>query len=377
MAPSEPLLLNTDFETAIAHNKRNTIVLIALMTLISAILGYVLGWAWSILNDIWHLPPRDMADLTAGGVVRDLFTLPPRPGALVGVAAMVAWGLIWGLITLFAGARILSAFVGARPANPADPYEKQFLDVVEEMALAAGVPVPQAMVVDTDALNAFASGYAPSQAMITATSGILHACTRDELQGVIGHEMGHVADYDVRYSTVVAAMAGVVVMIQHVLLDILRWSSWSGYGRRDNSRDGAGGARLVATLVVLLIVAIVAIVAPLAAKLVQLAISRQREYLADATSVKLTRNPVGLIHALQRLQQSDTALARGSSPVSALCIAPVRMSFENAFSTHPPLEDRIARLQNLGGIAGRVAPPEQPHDRMPDVPPPQRHGPWG
>jgi heat shock protein HtpX len=378
MAMPEPQLLNTDFETAIARNKRNTVLLIVVMTLLSAILGYVLGWAWSLLSEIWNLPPQQAASLTAGGVVRDLFTLPPRHGALVGAALMVGWGLVWGVITLFAGARILSAFVGSRPADPGNPLEKQFLDVVEEMALAAGLPMPQAMVVDTDALNAFASGYSPEVAMITATSGILQACTRDELQGVIGHEMSHVADYDVRYSTVVAAMAGVVVMVQHVLLDILRWSSWSGSGRSERN-DSSGGARLIATLVVLAIVAVVAIVAPLAAKLVQFAISRQREYLADATSVKLTRNPVGLIHALQRLQQSDTALARGSSPVSALCIAPVRLSFENAFSTHPPLEDRIARLQNLGGIAGTVAPPTRflPPDAVPPEAPPGHHGPWG
>lgn len=382
MASAEPQLLSTDFEAAIARNKRNTVILIAVMTLLSAVVGYVLGWAWSILDEIWHLPPRYAMNLTASGVLRDLFTLPPRPAALIGVAAMVAWGIVWGLITLYWGARILSAFVGSRPADPANPLEKQFLDVVEEMALAAGVPVPQAMVVETEALNAFASGYSPSHAMITATAGILQACTRDELQGVVGHEMGHVADFDVRYATVVAAMAGVLVMIQHLLFDILRWSSWSGSGRSSDSREG-GGARIAATLVVLVIVAVVAIVAPLAAKLVQLAISRQREYLADATSVKLTRNPVGLIHALQRLQQSDTALARGSSPVSALCIAPVRMSFENAFATHPPLEDRIARLQNLGGIAGTVAPPadlEAPAAAPPSAAPPGspgHHGPWG
>jgi heat shock protein HtpX len=375
VASTEPQLLSTDFEAAIARNKRNTVILIAVMTLLSAVLGYVLGWAWSILNEIWNLPPRASMNLTAAGVLRDLFTLPPRPGSLIGAAIMVAWGIVWGLITLYWGAHILSAFVGSRPADPANPAEKQFIDVVAEMALAAGVPPPQAMVVESAALNAFASGYSPRHAMITATSGILQACSRDELQGVVGHETGHVADFDVRYATVVAAMAGVLVMIQHLLFDILRWSSWGGSGRSSDSRDGGGGARIVATLVVLAVVAVVAIVAPIAAKLVQLAISRQREYLADATSVKLTRNPVGLIHALQRLQQGDTALARGSSPVSALCIAPVRLSFENAFSTHPPLEDRINRLQNLGGLTVPVAPP-------PDLaaPPPggaPHHGPWG
>jgi heat shock protein HtpX len=294
---------------------------------------------------------------------------------------MVVFGIGWGLVTLYAGAAILAAFVGSRPADPSRPAEKILLDVVEEMAVAAGLPKPRAMVVDTPALNAFASGYDPDHAMITATSGILEACNREELQGVIGHEMSHVLDFDVRYATVVAAMAGVAVLIQHLLLDVLRWSAFSSRG---GGRDNSGGARLALTLVVLVVVGIVAIVAPLAAKLVQLAISRQREYLADASSVKLTRDPAGLIHALQRLQQSDTALARGSSPVSALCIAPVRSSFENMFATHPPLAERIARLQNLGGGAAAPSgapaalPAADPRWSGPQSPAePPHHGPWG
>jgi len=381
MTGAAPLLINTDFSAAIARNKRETVILIVVLTLIAAILGYVLGWAWGILNVIWTLPGDQVRELSAWTVLRDLVALPPRPQALIGAAAMVVFGLVWGLITLYAGAAILSAFVGSRPADPSRPPEKRFLDVVAEMAVAAGLPLPQARVVDTPALNAFASGYDPEHAMITATSGILEACTREELEGVIGHEMSHVADFDVRYATVVAAMAGVAVLVQHLLFDALRWASFSrggGGGRRDDS----GGLRVALTLVVLALVAIFAIIAPLAAKLVQLAISRQREYLADATSVKLTRDPVGLIHALQRLQQSDTAMARGSSPVSALCIAPVRSSFENMFATHPPLDDRIARLRNLGGVAvpDTPPPPAPPDPRWtgpPSSPPPPHHGPWG
>src|SRR6202007_1674992 len=110
----------------------------------------------------------------------------------------------------------LPGFVAPPGADPNSPAERRFIDVVEEMAIAAGLPRPRAMVVETPALNAFASGYSPEHAMVTATSGILQTCTREELQGVIGHEMGHVADYDVRYATVVAAMAGVIVLIQHV-----------------------------------------------------------------------------------------------------------------------------------------------------------------
>jgi heat shock protein HtpX len=366
MAEAAPEIVNTDFEAAIARNKRNTVILIAVLTLIAAVLGYVLGWAWGMLDEIWSLPPRVLRQLTAGAVLADLLHLPPRREAVIGVLAMIGIGVGWGLITLYAGARILSAFIGARDADPANPLEKQFIDVVEEMSIAAGLPMPRPMVVDTPALNAFASGSSPERAMVTATAGILQTCTREELQGVIGHEMSHVLDFDVRYATVVAAMAGVTVMLQHLLLNMARWGSVPSGERRDDS----GGARGLLTLVVLAVVLVFALIAPLAAKLVQLAISRQREYLADATSVKLTRNPVGLIHALQRLQQSDTAIARADSPVSALCIAPVRSFYDNAFATHPPLEDRIARLQNLGGVAADASPPARSASEP-------RHGPWG
>jgi heat shock protein HtpX len=361
MAAASPVF-GTDFEAAIARNKRNTVILIVVLTAISGALGYVIGWAIAILEVIWSLPDAALEQLSLGAVLRDLLG-PPRPQALIGAAAMIGFGVLWGLITLYGGAQILSAFIGARPADPANPAERRFIDVAEEMAIAAGLPVPRAMVVETPALNAFASGPSPGSAMITATSGLIQACTREELQGVIGHEMSHVADYDVRYATVVAAMAGVVVLIQHLLLDIMRWSAWPSSGR-SRERDG-GGMRAALTLLVLVLVAIAAILAPIAVKLVQFAISRQREYLADAGSVKLTRDPQGLIRALERLQQSDTALARDSSPVAALCIAPPkRLSLSELFATHPPLEDRIARLQAMGGIA-------------PGGPPPEHHGPWG
>ena len=166
------------------------------------------------------------------------------------------------MITLFAGENILASFAGARPANPASLAERQFIDVVEEMAIAAGVPTPRAMVVDTPALNAFASGYSPQRAMITATSGIIALCTREELQGVVGHEMGHVADYDVRYTTVVAAMAGVMVLLAHFLGNVAGWTfRWGGvvpYRSRGGRSDGASGIRIALTLVVLVLLAVVA-----------------------------------------------------------------------------------------------------------------------
>jgi heat shock protein HtpX len=389
MADASATLYNTDFQAAIARNKRNTIILFLVLLLISAIVGYVLGWAIAIVQIIWGLPAEEVSRLTVGAVLLDLFG-PPRPGALLGAAIVSGAGFIWGLITLNSGAEILASFAGARDADPKELHERQFIDVVAEMAIAAGLEPPRAMVIDTPALNAFASGSSPKHAMITATTGILEACTREELQAVIGHEMGHVAEYDVRYTTVVAAMAGVIVLLAHFLGNIAQYSlGWGNYGygygyRPSRSREegGAGGARLLLTLVVVVLLAIIMIVAPLASKLVQMAISRQREYLADVSSAKLTRNPVGLIHALQRLDASDTNIARSNSPVSALCIAaPKGAWYSGLFSTHPPIADRIARLRNLGGGAVTASKPlpVEPHRHGPwdaDQPPPSR-GPWG
>jgi heat shock protein HtpX len=388
MSDASATLYNTDFRAAIARNKRNTVILFVVLLLISAIVGYVVGWAIAILELIWNLPPEEVGRLSAGAVLLDLLG-PPRPGALLGAAIVTGAGLIWGLITLSSGAEILASFAGARDANPNDPAERQFINVVAEMAIAAGIEPPRAMVMETPALNAFASGSSPKHAMITATTGILQACTRQELQAVIGHETGHVAEYDVRYTTVVAAMAGVIVLLAHFLGNIAQYSfGWGGYGyggygyRRERERDGAGGARLLLTLVVVAVLVVLLIVAPLASKLVQMAISRQREYLADASSAKLTRNPVGLIHALQRLEAGNTNVAPSNSPVSALCIAaPKGAWFSGLFSTHPPIADRIARLRNLGGVAvSETEPPPEflPHHSTQDMPgaEPHRHGPW-
>jgi len=390
MADASAALYNTDFRAAIARNKRNTVILFVVLLLLSAIVGYVLGWAIAILELIWNVPPAELSQLSVGAILLDLFG-PARPSALLGAAIVTGAGLIWGLITLTSGAEILASFAGARDANPNDPRERQFIDVVAEMAIAAGLEPPRAMVMETPALNAFASGSSPKHAMITATTGILQACTREEIQAVIGHEMGHVAEYDVRYTTVVAAMAGVIVLLAHFLGNIAQYTfGWGGYGyggygyRQSRSREqgGAGGARLLLTLVVVAVLVVVMIVAPLASKLVQMAISRQREYLADASSAKLTRNPVGLIHALQRLEAGDTNVAPSNSPVSALCIAaPKGAWFSGLFSTHPPIADRIARLRSLGGVAETDAepPPEfLPHRPAQDTPAIELHrrGPW-
>ncbi len=396
MSGADQVLYDTDFATAIARNKRNTVALFIVLLAIGAAAGYVLGWGVAILELIWRLPADQVQRLTPGAVLADLFG-PPRPYAIAGAGILSGTGLVWGVICLLNGEDILTSFAGARDADPSIPAERRFIDIVAEMAIAAGMPMPRAMVVDTPAMNAFAAGFSPQRAVITATSGIIEACTREELQGVVGHEMGHVADYDIRYTTVVAAMAGVLVLLSHFLGSIVRnsfgWGPRVPYATRRSGSDSSGGQRLLLTLIVLAVLVVVLIVAPLAARLVQMAISRQREFLADATSVKYTRNPLGLIHALERLARGETDIARSSSPVSALCIAePKRRSFIS-FSTHPETEDRIMRLRNLGGHGTPGEPSEDPpaaaaHSFLPDagnnpwVPPPAdqsppSRGPWG
>jgi heat shock protein HtpX len=346
-----PKLINTDFAQAIERNKDNTLLLLEVLAVSAAVVGYVFGWGMAAIRGIWAMPPAELSGLTVSWILHDLFAARPRSEALIGAGAMLAASIIWGVVMLHAGARLLSSFAHARPADPEKAPERLLIDVVKEMAIAAGVPAPQAMVIETPALNAFAAGASPEHAIIAVTSGLLDACSRDELQGVVAHEMGHIADYDVRYATVVAGAASAVVLVSHLL--------W-GARALTLSRSGGVAARAGLGALVLVVMLAVSLVAPLAVRLVQFAISRQREYLADATSVKLTRNPSGLIHALQRLQQGDTDLAEEGSPLLSLCIAAPRSEDPDDFlASHPPIADRIARLQNLGEVAvvpsGRAA----------------------
>jgi heat shock protein HtpX len=346
MTADRPKLYNTDFESAIRRNNDNTLLLLEALVVLSAVLGYVAGWGWGIIGALHAMSVEQLSHLTAAWVIVDLVSLPPRPQALIGAAAMLGVGIVWGMAMLLAGGQILSVAMRARPVDASRLEERKFAAVVEEMAMAAGFwPPPRAMVIDVPALNAFASGTSPKRAMITATSGLLRACPREELQGVVAHEMAHILAHDARYVTVVTGVAGVVALVSQLLWYVdVRWISAGRAG-------GAAVARYGLALFALVAMVALSVVAPVAARLAQFAISRECEYLADAMAVKLTRNPIGLIQALQRLQQSETRLARADSPVAALCIAPPKAGHAGAWMAfHPPLADRIARLRNLGDV---------------------------
>ena len=313
----------TDFVAAQAVNRRNTLVLLIVLTALAACFGYLIGWAFEgEMSD--SLPAVSTAGLLAAG-------------------AMAVASIGWSGISLAFGSKLVLAMAEAKPIEKADA--PQLYNVVEEMALAAGVPMPKVMVMETDALNAFATGTSTSNAAICVTRGLLDALKREELQGVVGHEMGHIANLDTRYMTVVGVTVGLIALVADLTLRGLRWGTYSG--RRSDGKSSGGSVLLVVVLLV------VAILAPLAAKAVQMAVSRQREYLADATSVQFTRNPNGLISALAKLEAAAKPFPGVSNATQHLFIVnPVQRVTPGTWAlmaTHPDIEARIGRLRNLGG----------------------------
>lgn len=254
-------------------------------------------------------------------------------------------------VSYFAGDSLVLAVHGAKPIAHAD--DPELFNVVEEMAIAAGVPMPKVYLMPDDALNAFATGRDPAHASVAITTGLRSQLKRDELQGVLAHEMSHVANYDIRLMLLAAVLVGTVVMLCDVFWQMLRFGGGGRSRDDDNKKEGSGGGALAVVLIVLAV--ILAMIAPLLAQLIQLAISRQREYLADATAVQLTRYPQGLANALRKLRDSDTALRTANRGTAHLFIAnPIKKFMEKAdtaFASHPPLDDRIRRLDALTGGA--------------------------
>jgi len=327
-------LKRTDFFAAMRANRRRTTWLCLGLILLGGLLGYVIGLAL----EVFTAPNPDVA-LQAG----------LRLNSLAGLAAggfMLVFGTLWTLVALFFGDKIVLGLAGAKEVTKDE--EQRLHNVVEEMAIAAGLPKPRVYVIETPALNAFATGLKPEKAAIGVTRGLLQKLNRDELQGVIGHEMGHIANDDIVYMTAVGVIVGLVVVISDVGLRSMRFMSFGGRSRSSSSNKGGNGAAIVMLVILLVFL----ILAPIAAKMLQMAISREREYLADATGVKFTRNPLGLIGALKKIDGSDARFQGAPKAIQHLFISnPFKKFGESAgalFSTHPAISQRIERLQNLG-----------------------------
>jgi heat shock protein HtpX len=261
--------------------------------------------------------------------------------AALGIGSMSAW---W---SLHGGDQAILSSTGARPVDPSNPREKMLDDVLEEMAIASGQPKPRGFVVPDPDPNAFATGADPEHASIAVTEGLLAIVNREELQGVVSHEMSHVKDYDTRYMTVLAALAGAVLLIA-------AWGRrgvwWGGLGgsRRGRDRSGLGPVFMIVWLAAI-------VLAPIIAQIVTLAVSRQREYLADATGAELTRNPLALASALEKIGNAVQPTRAITEGVGHLCIADPRgrplneseSSFASWFSDHPPLGKRIEILRQM------------------------------
>lgn len=274
--------------------------------------------------------------------------------ALVGAAVgyFVADSMIAGIIIAVIGTGIYLAIVLHDPAqlvmsmNNAEEIHEQdnpeLWHIVEDMAMVARVPMPRVYIIDDASPNAFATGRDPEHASVAVTRGLLEMMNREELEGVLGHELSHVRNYDILVSTIAIAMLTVITLLTDFTS---RYLFWFGGSRRDRDDDDNDNKNLEIIKIVLFVITI--LLAPLAATLINLALSRNREYLADAGSVELTRNPHGLISALKKIENSQPMENVSSSSRVLYIEDPVKKEHSSLFDTHPPTSERIKRLEQM------------------------------
>lgn len=292
------------------------------------------------------------------GLAVDLFVFGSyRPGAggfpIVSALAVAAASL-QSVNAYFYGDRSILRALKAKPLNPmGDREERELFNIVTEMSIASGLTPPKVYVIDDPAPNAFATGRDPEHASLGVTTGLLGVLDREQTQGVIAHEMAHIKNYDIRTMTIVAALFGVVVLLADWSLRSLRYSGRVAGARRAGRRGGGAAAGILLLLTIVLM-----IVAPLLSRLVAMAVSRQREYLADASAAEFTRNPLGLARALEEIASHHSPLKRASRGTAHLFIHdPLERKLDNRegfwadlFSTHPPIEKRIQRLRQMAYV---------------------------
>ena len=296
----------------IARNKRNSVFVVV---------GFLFVW------------------LAVGGIVGALAW--GGGGAITGAVVLGILGVGAALYAYYFGSATVLAAMGAQEANP-QQYQ-QLYNVVQALAIGDGLPLPKVYVINDQSPNAFATGRDPNHAAVTVTTGLLQMMNREELEGVLAHEMSHIKNFDVRLLLVVTTMIGMAALISSVF--------WHSVGRmRFSGGRNSGQAALVIFAIGILFTLVAVIVGPL----MQLALSRQRESLADVSGVELTRNPQGLISALQKIEQNDKPPERFNHAVAAMMIDNPSEHhgsfFNHLFDTHPPIEERIAALQRIASV---------------------------
>jgi heat shock protein HtpX len=301
----------------IRSNRRRSVLLVIAMGLLLLAIGWLLGYAFM--------------DNATGGLV----------------VAGIIW-IVMSLIGFFQGDSILLSLSKARKIGPDD--HPRLYNIVEEMRIASGLEyMPSIYIIDDPALNAFATGRDPKRASVAITSGLLNKLNRDELQGVIAHEMAHIKNRDVLLMAMTSVLLGTIVILAWYGSRIMLFS---GGGRsRSSSRGGGGGGQAI----IMIVAIVLAILAPILAQLIYFAISRKREYLADASSALYTRYPEGLASALEKLGQSTGQLQSANKATAPMYIVnPFRkqgVQISNLSSTHPPLSERINILRKMAGAA--------------------------
>ena len=315
------------FRNLIAANRRNSLLLVVLFCLFAAVVAGVLGMAIGGVLDPGQLARLNWTEgLLIGGIAGGI-------------------SLLLAIASYYGGDRMILAVSHARPIQHND--DPELFNVVEEMAVAAGTPMPRVYLIDDSAPNAFATGRDPQHATITVTSGLRHKLDREELQGVVAHEMSHIRNYDIRLMLLMAVLVGTIAMLADFFWQTMFYSGLGGGRRR--SRDESGGSPIALLLIVFAV--ILGILAPILAQIIQLAVSREREYLADASAVELTRYPLGLASALRKIDDDPEVLEAANRGTAHLYIAnPIKKFEERAgsvFASHPPIKERIQRLESL------------------------------
>lgn len=246
----------------------------------------------------------------------------------------IFFGLTYVMITYFAGSKMALALNGAKEITRSQ--EQELYRLIENLSIATGDPMPKVYVIEDPALNAFATGRDPAHSAVCVTRGLLNALTKQELEGVLAHELGHIKNYDIRVSLMAFALASVVGIISDIVIRAMFW------GGGDSDDDGMHPLVMIIGIIAL-------VLSPIVATLIQMSISRQREYLADATGALTTRYPEGLASALEKIQSAGSSLKRQNSSTAHLFFAnPLKKkSFSSLFSTHPPIEERIKKLRSM------------------------------